>query len=247
MEGERKIFTIAFEGVHRAGKGTQIEILQNELQKVGIPCISIKGAGSRPASGEVVGDPKSDFWDKLNDSLHEKDAGISLWNEASYRLAREFLVWRDRVLSKEVEKELAPFGVLIVDRSLISNAALNAETSTSGEENILTADHIFPQNVQNRKRITPEMVLPDLIVELIAPKEILIERLDHLDSKFEFRKRNIEEKYEFYVGLKERLPDEIQKKIVSIDSSNSVDEVYKEVIAEIKNRFPEMDGINLTE
>ena len=42
MEGERKIFSIALEGMHRAGKGTQMELLQSKITEAGIPCLSIR-------------------------------------------------------------------------------------------------------------------------------------------------------------------------------------------------------------
>lgn len=40
MEGKKKIFSIAFEGMHRSGKGTQMELLKNKLNEMGVPCIS---------------------------------------------------------------------------------------------------------------------------------------------------------------------------------------------------------------
>lgn len=71
MEGmeQKKILTVAFDGMHRAGKGTQIELLKNELQETGIPCISIRGEGYRSGLNSSQGDPKTDFWVKMSEQL----------------------------------------------------------------------------------------------------------------------------------------------------------------------------------
>lgn len=240
MESEKKIFTFAFEGENRAGKGTQIEKIKNELRKNGIPCISIRGEGYRKGEGGSEDDPSSEYWKKMSETLKNNADKYELWNEASYRLAREFLVWRNRILSNEIDKSLKSFGVLLVDRSLISNSVLKKLQKKPLPEEIFKSSDLFPDHLQNRKKITTEMILPDIIFELMAPKEILLSRLDKNNPEYEFKKNNIENKYELYRDAKLHLPSEIQDLIVPIDSSHDPDQVFSEIMGEIKKRFPEI-------
>lgn len=241
MEGmeQKKILTVAFDGMHRAGKGTQIELLKNELQKTGIPCISIRGEGYRSGLNSSQGDPKTDFWVKMSEQL-KKGEDLHLWDEASYRLARELVVWRDRILSREVDKTLAPFGALLVDRSFISKSVLKNLQSKSPPEKIFSSDELYPELLHRHKKISVDMVLPDIIFELIAPKEVLLSRLEPNDPDYDFRKRNIENSYDTYVEAKRNLPQLIKNVIVTIDSSAKPEDVHKKVIEEIDSRFPEL-------
>ena len=246
MQNER-IFSVAFDGIHRAGKGTQIEILKTKLEEMGIPCISVRGEGYRSGSGDSFNNPKSNFWSEISDRIKKGDENKELWDEASYRLAREFVIWKYRVLSSEVEKTLAPFGVLLVDRSLISKSVLKSIQSESGRlpnDKVLSNEEIYPSNIQKNKKITVDMVLPDIIFELVAPKEILLKRLNNHDSDYNFRKNNIENSYDIYVEAKEHLPEEIRSRIVTIDSSIEPNEISEQVLKEIKNKLPEISDIN---
>jgi|CXWL01.1.fsa_nt_gi thymidylate kinase len=239
IEGKRenKIYSIAFEGIHRVGKGSQIKLLKERLTQIGIPCISIKGEGYRSGSGLSSQDPKSDFWNNLSKQL--KDQGdLQLWDEASRRLARELIVWRDRILAGKIDKSLAPFGVLLIDRSLISKAILKHLQSGESTNKIFSSEDLYPTLIQKHKQITVDMVLPDIIIELIAPKEVLLARLDVKDQDYDFRKHNIENNYELYLNAKQNLPLEVQERIVTIDSIEAPEQVYSKIIEAIKDRIP---------
>ncbi len=238
MRNENKIFSIAFDGAHHSGKGTQIEILRTKLLECGIPCISIKGEGYRLGQGGSEEDPESDFWQKMSTQLR-KGADLQLWEAASYRLARELIVWRDRILRMEIEKILAPFGVLLIDRSFISKSILKSLQVETTPGKIFSSDELYPELIQAHKKITVEMVLPDLIFELIAPKDILLTRLDPNETDYHFRKTNIEDRYQFYLDAKQHLPEEIKNRIISIDSSPEKEEVYRAILEEIKKRYPD--------
>ncbi len=190
MESEKRIFTFAFEGMHRAGKSTQIDLLKNKLSELGIPSISIRGEGYRTGTGDTDSNPESDYWQKMTKILQDPD-DYEAWNEASYRLARELIVWRDRVLSRKINETLQPFGVLLVDRSLISNAFLKKLHTKPSPEKIFTTDDLYPKHLQNRKKISADMVLPDMIIELLAPKDVLLSRLKKDDPDYSFRKKTL--------------------------------------------------------
>jgi thymidylate kinase len=241
-EGPNKIISIAFEGMHRTGKGVQMELLKNKLEKIGVLFVDIRGEGSRAGNGKTEGDPNSEYWIKLNEELHSEDGinNFELWDKASYRLAREFLVWRDRVLKNKIENSLSPFGVLVVDRSLVSNASLKNFNNKPSSDQVFTDNDLYRKDIQKTKKITPKDVLPDIIIELIAPKDVLISRLDKNDPKYEFRKNNIEEKYDTYLDTKSHLEKEILDKIVSVDSSREPEKVFEEIGLILKKRFPNL-------
>lgn len=235
--GEKRIYSIAFDGMHRAGKGTQIEIFKRELQDSGIPSISIRGEGYRQGTGESPDDPSSDFWQDMSQKM-KKGADLNLWDEASYRLARELIVWRDRILSRDVETALKPFGVLLIDRSLISKSILKNLQLKPPADKVFSSEELFPRLIQQKKKIDVDMVLPDLIFELVAPRDVLLSRLNKSDPDFEFRKSNIENKYELYLSAKDNLPQKIRDRIVTVDSTSSPEKLHEEIVKIIKERLP---------
>lgn len=247
MEKSEKIISIAFEGMHRVGKGTHIEALKEKLAKSGIPCVDIRGEGSRPGKGEEARDPRSEWWLKINEALRKKEGkeDATKWDEAAYRLARELIVWRDRFLARQIKEAQVPSGVLIIDRSLLSRAAFIKQRMQHPPEKIFSSEDLYPSGIQRRKKISIDMVLPDLIIELVAPKEVLIGRLDPDDPKYDFRKRNIEDMYDTYMDAKSHLSREIQERIVTFDASNDQEAVFNEIENIIKQRFPEL--LTLTE
>lgn len=166
MNKKNKIFSIGFEGMHRAGKGTQIELLKQKLKEKGIPCISIRGEGYRQGSGASPDDPESDFWKKMREQL-KRGGDLNLWNEASYRLARELIVWRDRILSKKIDKVLAPFGVLLIDRCLISNAILKSLQIKPPPEKIFSSEELCPEFLQKHKKRKTDNLFAGFLVMLL--------------------------------------------------------------------------------
>jgi thymidylate kinase len=130
MIEQHNIKTIAFEGLHRSGKGTQIEILNKKLEELGIPSIIIRGAGSRPNSDEHIGDPYSSWWEDHLKVLRSAGVKKEDWNDGSRRLARELIIFRDRVLPKLLIESGKKEAVLLIDRSILSHLAiLNKEES----------------------------------------------------------------------------------------------------------------------
>lgn len=53
-----KIFSLGFEGAHRSGKGTQIELLSRSLEDKRIPFLIVRGDGSRPNKGGAFRRPR---------------------------------------------------------------------------------------------------------------------------------------------------------------------------------------------
>lgn len=143
MKPEQSI-VIAFEGMHRSGKETQLVAFQEKLRKQGIPTISIKGEGYRSGAGVLERDPKSDFWQRISKLLQNKP-DFEVWENASHRLAQELVAWRKKVLAKKICEALAPFGVLLVDRSLISKVLLKSLQVAPPPEKIFSMEELYLQ------------------------------------------------------------------------------------------------------
>lgn len=227
-----RILSVAFEGSHRAGKGTQIELLTKELESVGIPYLVVHGAGSRPNKGMNLGDPVSDWWTKTNAELKTVKGATDLekWNQASDRLAREVIVFRERILRKIAEEKGSDCAVLLLDRSLISRAMLNDPIQESPAEECKTADiSTAPAGAPK----TIKMMVPDLIFNLVADIPVLLSRLDKTDPKYEFRKKNIEEKSPYYFKGKALLPVSIRDRVIQVDASSSPEQIHQEIMAQL--------------
>ena len=109
------VISIGFEGSNRSGKGTQIELFSSHLEKMDIPYLVVRGDGSRPNQGKHIGDPISEWWSKILPLLKSPENKDSdLWNYSSARLARELVVFRDRVLPNIAEHNNKPVAVLLV-------------------------------------------------------------------------------------------------------------------------------------
>lgn len=210
--------TIAFEGINRVGKGTQIEKLKLLAKKKNINAVEIRGDGTRNGLGLHKGDPLSEWWQEYSKYLRTSGTTDN-WNYAAYILANDIKIWReDRI---NTDKQL-----ILFDRSLISRATFILDRNPPNT-NTLTMENLYPFNSSNR--INLEDILPDIIFELVAPKETILSRLDSQDPKFSFRSKIIEEQYDRFYSAKNYLPNIVQERIISIDSSREINIVFDEI------------------
>lgn len=225
------IKTIAFEGLHRSGKGTQIEILNQKLETLGIPTVTIRGAGSRPNSDSSIGDPYSLWWEKHLKVLRSPDAKKLDWIDGARRLARELVVFRDRVLPKLTKEQQKDEAILLVDRSVLSHLAILEKNEISNlGENIYGTKDINGRNLPEIKD-----VFPDLIFYMKADTEILLSRLEKDDPKYEFRRRNILENVDSFQKAIEAIPEKYRDRIIQVDASASIEEIGNYIFNIIKN------------
>ena len=224
------ISTIAFEGAHRAGKGTNIQFLCNHLEERGIPHITLRGDGSRLGIGRDMGDPYSPYWQKLSTELHEKDVPKEKWNFAAYLLAREFIIQKNVYMPRLLENSHKDKGVVVLDRSVLSRTLIPREMVDPclWDSEIKKMLYSKPGTWKG-KEIKVEDVTPDIIFDLVAPLEVLLSRLDKNDPKYEFRKRNLTERYDWYINTEKYLPEEIRSKVVKINTDRSPTEIFCEI------------------
>jgi|688.fasta_scaffold00337_44 hypothetical protein len=78
---ESEVYSIAFEGLHRVGKGTQIELLESVLNEKGIPFVRLKGDGSNPVDQNSNLDSASIYWwSQMNSILSRMIVPLQKYN-----------------------------------------------------------------------------------------------------------------------------------------------------------------------
>ncbi len=225
-----KIDVIGFEGPNRVGKGTQIERLRQHLEGRGLPCIVLRGNGSRPATGEHIGDPQSSWWSMANRSLRTT-ANLSLWQESSNRLAREFIVWRDFRFPKLLKQGGLERGLILVDRTILSQFMILRETG------VTDWGRLYPETARaGRRQITGDLICPDIVLNLVAPKEVLLSRLDRGDPKYDFRRLLIETKYNWYLEAIAMLPGHIQERVSLVKGDEPIEAVFGNILDILRRR-----------
>lgn len=227
-----KVISIGFEGSHRAGKGTQIELFSNQLEKMGIPYLVVRGDGSRPNEGKHTGDPISEWWSKTMPLLkNPENKDGELWNISSARLARELVVFKDRVLPQMAEKNNKPVAVLLVGRTLLSRTMT---PRSQGEQDI--ANNLYSKD----SKIDINNVCPDLIFNILVDKDTLLARLDKNDPKYEFRRNLILEKYDWYLDAHKYIPTDLQDRVIQIDGTSEPETLNNSIVEIINSKFPEL-------
>lgn len=235
-----KVITLAFEGMHRVGKGTQMGLLAKHLDQFGVPHIEIKGDGSRSGTGTDLGNPQSEWWVVQNQKLRKTGGAkenFAEWDKAAHRLVRELSIWKGRVLPKLMRGNPAHVGLLLVDRSIISRTSFTKfKLSSLVDLRVLRGEDLYPDISQDKIN----NAMPDIIIELTAPKETLLSRLESNDPKYKFRLRMIEKMFDNYATAKVHLPDEILQRVVPVNSTNPPKEVFREILKHLSQRFPEL-------
>jgi thymidylate kinase len=233
-----RITTIGFEGPNRVGKSTQSELLRTHLETHGIPVVIVRGDGSRSGLGKTEGDPESKVWQEIDGNLRTPGTDLEEWNRSSYRIARELLVWRDRILPNMAKVEGVSDAVLLVDRTLLARTLVPREMGTP--ERLYDDEMRAINSISGEKKgtvVTAEKVAPDIIIQFVAPKEVLLSRLeDSGDEKSQLRRRLLEERYGWYLDAQNYLPPEFADLVVRVDASEDPDSVFQTVLGVLNER-----------
>jgi len=192
---------IGFDGLHRSGKDTQINLLQRNLNLLKIPSVVARGDGTRRGTNSQVFDYPSrwwrDHWDYFQD--HE-DASKELekMNLKFQRLNREAKLYFSRNLERMMRDLSSSSGIMIMDRTLPSRYL----TMRSIIPSISFEESIKSYNPSTGKPIMP--IVPYITFILHAPKEVLISRLEDSTSighDFNFKYNIIEKYYSSFVEV----------------------------------------------
>lgn len=137
-----KTISIAFEGLHRSGKGTQIQKLNKLLKQYG-KTINLRGAGSRNGIGSnnQYYDPYSLFWQAFSCF---KYSNPEIWGIGAYQINQECI---------DFETFLNP-NYIILDRCYLSNNFLLKKLNLAPLNYTYKPDLIFILNCSYQSLIS---------------------------------------------------------------------------------------------
>lgn len=224
------IKTIAFDWMHRCGKGSQIKLLRNKLDNVNINNIWVRWEYYRTWNGENnLEDPKSDWW---KENIYNTN-----YEEKSNRLNRELYILNKRKYPEYLRNNNIKQWFIIQDRSIVGNYLFKA-----WENNSVEGIDYFNYWINNR--LINKIIIPDLIFILQPPKEILLQRLyngynineDNAEWRLKYKEKYISEKYESYYSWINNIPEYIKKNIVLILWSHEKQEIHDTVWSTLNKR-----------
>ena len=230
---------IAFDGCCRVGKGEQLQRLDAYLTSRGVPTMVLKGDGTRLGAGEAWHDLGSRSWTQVHDYFAGLHPPLVEWDRAAYDLARENQAWLT-ALGRIAVVSRSRFSAAIFDRSIISRATLALEREQLAEGQTLTADQMYPPSIQFEAPVSYWDTTPDILFNLSAPQEALLERISPSDYDRAFRVRAVKDYYKYFMRAKDVLPEGTATKIVELDGLMPLDELSEIVVAELEAQYPEM-------
>jgi thymidylate kinase len=171
---------IGFDGNHRVGKGTQIELLRISLADQGIRSIILRGDGSRPGLGGSERDPYSTWWQNFKNYVNESDDEYRVWRIGARRLLGEAAA---RLVSIDDHEET----VLLFDRARVSRTQMTLKEGLPVDFETMYCNESNDTYNDDKLR----QLRPDLTIYMHAPTSTLLRRLSPGDPKYEFRRNNI--------------------------------------------------------
>ena len=216
---------IAFDGLHRTGKGTQCDMLQRFIADNGGSSLVVRGDGTREGLGVTPGDPYSLEWQSRNSQIKSPTGGtIEAWNASAILLSKE--------LVETVKKNEAGHDVIIVDRSLVSRSAFLLHRGVGMKGVRFALDDMYPVNdASGGQRVDYGYMVPDVLFDLqVDSPAKLLARLDPNDPKFNFRSRNIKGGFDPAMIASAHLPESEEANVVLVDAEKTPEEIHKEVL-----------------
>lgn len=234
---KNKIYTVGFDGLHRCGKGTQIDMLRKYLSKQEIPHVVLRGDGTRKGRGEEVFDPVSEWWQENYDSFFKNNNDpLEVHRKSNLiysRLAREIDYYRKRKLLQEVKKSSSNKGVLLLDRSYFSHAFVMRQLNPD----IPLEDALKGIHPHNKIEFGP--IIPDVTFLFNLPKKSLIERCmnsEDYPEKREFRMENISKHYDTFQNISSEMIKNPKYNLYYIDGTPSPEKIHKRILYELNTR-----------
>ena len=203
------LLIVSFDGLNRAGKGTQIKLLREHFESEDYLVEVLRGDGSRP------GQDSSDFYDPISNFWQQwqkiKDKSLADWDYAADILASENYL-RCIEVSAETKKRDQK-GIVLLDRSHISRWYM------------LRKQNSFLPLESSLKEPT---VHPDLYFVLDVPKEVLLTRdSEGNPKKAEFRRKVVLTSYDHWTTTLDLVPRQI--KLYRLDGTKKEVEIHEEV------------------
>jgi len=225
------IWSIAFDGMHRCGKWSQIKLLKDYLHNQYIDNIIVRWEYYRTGNGiNKLEDPKSQRW---KENIYNTN-----YEEKSNRLNRELFILHKRKYPEYLRNNKINKWIIIQDRSIIGNYLFK-----SGENKDI--DNIEYFNYGKWNIFINKVIIPDLIFLLQPSKEALLERLhkwfdineDNAEWRLQYKIKYISEKYDTYYDGYKNIPPHIKNKIIHILWDFEKDEIHSIVQKKISGLY----------
>jgi len=182
-----KVKSVGFDGLHRCGKGTQIELLKDYLGKKGVRCAIARGDGTRKGLGLSPEDPYSVWWQERYESFFRKNRTPEE-NKYLSDLVYSKLTQEARVAMYELEKNNPNGSMLIMDRTFVSRWFVKKQQESS----ISLEDAVYVADPETDAKIDP--FIPERVYVVHVHLDELLRRVeDSSDSpeKKQFRLNNL--------------------------------------------------------
>ncbi|MEO8911879.1 MAG: hypothetical protein ABI303_02755 [Candidatus Saccharimonas sp.] len=211
---------ITFEGEHRSGKGTQIDLYKQGSES---DLLVLRGDGSYQGGlSGILDETEICLREEINSQLYsEHTAKVKghLWSVAAHLCA-------ETILSSQFKDRS-----LLIDRGPLSRASFLLSTGLEGKELL---DNMYPaydfkskHGVIHGGPINVESVDFGRIIYLQVPMEVLLERISDNDEKADFRRKNIIAKKGLFEKAIEALPKSVQSSVEVINGDRHPDEIYQ--------------------
>lgn len=230
-----EIHTVSLDGLNNNGKTTQISHLKEELGDRDVPVVVRRGDGSRKGTGSSESDPISTWWQENHASINsagfegaEADAAA---RRASRRLMHELFDLKTKDYPVMLQAQNKNKGVILLDRGPVSRLFVarryNPDVTLEGA-------YELDDDIQL------EDVMPDNVLVLHAPKEVLITRnptRKEGSAKQDFNSRIINQYYDAFERVLDNLPPQLAERTTIIDSSPATTEVGRIALAQVVERL----------
>lgn len=225
---ENKILILGFEAMHRAGKGTQIDLLKDYLENQrGIPTFVFKCHGKMKGNFEdelyTKTNYKSFSWNifklaaKFNSNPRSK---INAWQKAAKYLENNVNYFIQKQLPKILKEKNSNLAVILLDRTLITKFQLELQEN---------------ENYSFKKILQKAIVKPDYYFFLDLPQNILLKEAendltDNKDHRIEMLTKN----YKFALMSIENSKSILNESLFIIDgmegsSRKNIEKVHLEI------------------
>ena len=225
------IWSIAFDGMHRCGKWSQIKLLQEMLNNMNINNIKVRGEYYRTGEGRNnLEDPYSPRW---QENIYNTN-----YDEKSNRLNRELYILHNKKYPEYLKNNKINNWIIIQDRSIVGNYLFK-----SGEQKNINNIEYF--NYWKSNKLINNVIIPDLIFLLQPPKDVLLKRLykwfdineDNAEWRLNYKAQYITEKYDTYYEWYKKIPEYIKKNIIYILWDKEKNEIHTIVKHKIEEKY----------
>lgn len=199
----------------------------------------LKGDGTRLGAGEAWHDLGSRYWTHVHDYFAGLHPPLEEWDRSAYDLARENKAWLG-ALGRISVVSRSRFAAAIYDRSILSRATLALEREGTPEGVRLTPEQMYPRHIQYEEPVDYVETVPDILFNLTAPQEVLLDRIAPEDYDRAFRLRAVQDYYSYFMRAKDSLPEGTETTIIDLDGLQPIDAITGAVREHLEDFYEEM-------